>query len=156
MKTNNWRVPLSKFSDEQRKAIESLLGYSCGWTYLRKAEGLLWYSDSLSEFSEITPDEAFKILGLDRLLEPEQGLQGLSWPDEAEMLVQDGEGGDLEFIGSSVAEWHSKWKVIATRPKPKVKPLTDEQIEAVREFVTHYDWAVKQDSVDVWLKEREQ
>ena len=130
MNNNNWHVPLDRLSDEQRKVIERVYGIKCLEKYLvsNKGEVITYW---VARGKEITPDEAFKILGLDRLLESEQGLQGVDWPDGIKYIVQD----VVTKVISFRKQYPSvNYRILATRPKPKVKPLTDEQIEAVREF----------------------
>lgn len=252
MNNNNWHVPLDRLSDEQRKVIERVYGSMQINInrYFGFYNGLVLFVDVKESLGkEITPNEAFAILGLDRLLDTdlvtvnnlkaqnkalhqvvdeleqekddlnaqgeiaahelheaeqkikelkqkliesngfrgkaerlldeesfklaqlrvqlkdcqhklasqtEQGLQGVDWPDNAKHLAQYGEC--VWFVGD--VSIHPSWTILATRPKPKVKPLTDEQIEAVREFDK---WLINDKPeiykpnmiVDAWLKERE-
>lgn len=69
---NNWHVPLDKFSDEQRKVIERVYGSMQINInrYFGFYNGLMLFVDVKESLGkEITADEAFKILGLDRLLD---------------------------------------------------------------------------------------
>lgn len=62
--------------------------------------------------------------------------------------------GECYFWCNNDQEWsHSKvkdWTIIANRPKP---PLTDEQIEAVREFWKWWIASPEDVDVDDWIKE---
>lgn len=144
MNNNNWHVPLSKFNDEQRVIIERVYGVRKCYDYLVNCEGRVFLLTDHHPFSsEITPDEAFKILGLDKLLESEQGLQNVDWSlieHEYNWLVQRKSDGDVDFF--EVFPHQDSYTILATRPKPKVKPLTPEQIEAAKDAVMKYQMHV--------------
>lgn len=84
-----------------------------------------------------------------------------SAPEEADALAQHGSliGWFNTKTGKYRSErdlkWYedSSWTIIARRPK---KPLTEEQIEAVREFARwDYQYETSADTkVGIWLKER--
>ncbi len=89
----------------------------------------------ISDF-DVTPIEQYKqwrrkLLdnGLDRLLEPEQGLQDVDWnnmPSDAFYVVQHLERKSVFTTSKDFKGYDANvFKVLATRPKPKKPPLSE-------------------------------
>jgi len=216
--TTNWHVPLNKFSDEQRKVIERVYGGQPHHGYLyNDCSGTMTVRHP--EGKEISSEEAFRILGLNRLLEPEvfddwfekyqeacsrascaesaikdlevanetlkktynelfeqyqrledqlskqpeQGLQ-VDWRltcEENDHLVQDKETGSVKFLTNQYfSECSEHYTILATRPKPKIKPLSTltkgEKAVLERFIVDNHAKTLSMSLLREWLNTRQE